>query len=85
MTLACSRFSSISLYNESFSSFARFRKSAPNKPNKNGLDIFKVENTDMHATLYTPEAEIFPVSLYDEPLIELYHFFVWQVHRNDPK
>ena len=58
MTLACSRFSSISLHNESLLELRPvFGK--VHRMTLNGLDIFTVENTDMHATLYTPEAEIF--------------------------
>ncbi len=46
-------FSSVFLYDEPFLNYGLFHESAPND-----LDLFKVANTNMHAT-YTLEAQIF--------------------------
>ena len=69
------KFSSVSLYNETFSShspiFGKVHQMTPND-----IDMFKVKNTNMHAT-YIPNAQIFVCSF-------LFPYF-WKSALNDPK
>ncbi len=53
------------------------------KVHQNNLDMFKVKNTNMHAT-YTPKAQIFSISLYDE-LFSSYEPILCKVHQMTPK
>ena len=77
------KFLSLSLYDEPFLSYTPFLEKCAERPQMTLHVMFKVNNTNMHATS-TPEAKLLSVSLYDDPCFN-YALLFQKSAVDDPK